>query len=346
MNKFEKEAGDERISLSPNHPAYRGSNALVSVKRLTKHFPVRGGFFGRQKGAVRAVDGVSLEVAPGETLGLVGESGCGKSTLGRVVLRLIEPTAGRISFENRDITFMSQRALRPLRRSMQIIFQDPYSSLNPRMTVRETVGEAMRVHRLVTTAHEESEKVAALLTRVGLRPEHMNRYPHEFSGGQRQRIGIARALAVEPKFIVADEPISALDVSIQAQIVNLLKDLQDELGLSFLFIAHDLKVVQYMSHRVAVMYLGKIVEHAPAEALYEQPLHPYTLALMSAIPVPDPTKKRVRILLEGDVPSPLNPPSGCTFHPRCPIAQKGLCDKEVPELRDLGSGHFAACHLA
>lgn len=346
MNKFEKNLEEDRASLPQNHPAYRGSRELLSIDRLTKYFPVRGGFLSRQKGWVRAVDGVTLNVAPGETVGLVGESGCGKSTLGRVILRLIEPTTGRISFENRDITFMSQRAMRPMRRSMQIIFQDPYSSLNPRMTVRDAVGEAMRVHRLVTTASEESERVAALLTRVGLRPEHMNRYPHEFSGGQRQRIGIARALAVEPKFIVADEPISALDVSIQAQIVNLLKDLQDELRLSFLFIAHDLKVVEYMSHRVAVMYLGRVVEFAKAESLYENPEHPYTRALMSAIPVPDPTKKRVRLILEGDVPSPVHPPTGCTFHPRCPIARKGLCDKEVPELREIHRGHQVACHLA
>jgi oligopeptide/dipeptide ABC transporter ATP-binding protein len=325
---------------------------VVEVENLEKHFPLRGGFFGRGRGAVRAVDGVSFSIAPGETLGLVGESGCGKSTLGRVVLRLLEPTGGRLRFEGNDITTMSQRELRPLRRRMQIIFQDPYSSLNPRLTVRETVGEAMRVHRLVATRREEEEKVAQLLVRVGLRPDQMNRYPHEFSGGQRQRIGIARALAVQPRFIVADEPISALDVSIQAQIVNLLKDLQDELGLSYLFIAHDLKVVEYMSHRVAVMYLGRIVELAPAARLYDDARHPYTRALLSAIPVPDPEKKRVRILLEGDVPSPVAPPPGCTFHPRCPIVEKGLCDREAPPLRpapgscaDTGA-HLVACHKA
>jgi len=332
-------AGRTRAGSSSEGP-------LLSVERLTKHFPVKGGFFGRTTGAVRAVDGVSLEVGDGETLGLVGESGCGKSTLGRVILRLIEPTSGRIAFEGKDLTGQSQRSLRPMRRRMQIIFQDPYSSLNPRMTVRATVGEAMRVHGLVSGAKEEEERVAKLLERVGLRPEHMSRYPHEFSGGQRQRIGIARALAVQPKFIVADEPISALDVSIQAQIVNLLRDLQDELGLSFLFIAHDLKVVQYMSHRVAVMYLGKVVELAPASAIYDGAKHPYTKALLSAIPVPDPTRKRMRILLEGDVPSPINPPSGCHFHPRCPIAEKGLCDVKAPVLRTLGPGHEVSCHKA
>ena len=320
--------------------------ALLDVRSLQKHFPVRGGFWGRVTNAVRAVDDVSFVVRPGETLGLVGESGCGKSTLGRLVLRLIEPSAGKIVFSGQDITTISQRRLRPLRRYMQIIFQDPYSSLNPRMTVRQTVGEAMRVHGLVESRADEEEKVAALLRRVGLRPEHMNRYPHEFSGGQRQRVGIARAIAVRPKFIVADEPISALDVSIQAQIVNLLKDLQEELGLSYLFIAHDLKVVEYMSHRVAVMYLGKIVEIADSASLYESARHPYTRALLSAIPVPDPEKKRVRILLEGDVPSPLHPPKGCAFHPRCPIAEKGLCDVEKPELREIEPGHFAACHKA
>ncbi|HEY8431425.1 MAG TPA: dipeptide ABC transporter ATP-binding protein [Sandaracinaceae bacterium] len=319
---------------------------IVSVERLTKHFPHREGFFGMRRRAVRAVSDVTLEIERGETLGLVGESGCGKSTLGRVILRLIEPTSGRIRFEGKDITDWPARDLRPLRRRMQIIFQDPYSSLNPRMTVRAILGEAMRIHGLVESDAEESERVAALLEKVGLRPEHAGRYPHEFSGGQRQRIGIARALAVEPTFIVADEPISALDVSIQAQIVNLLSDLQEELGLSYLFISHDLKVVELVSRRVAVMYLGRVVELARSEAIYEDPKHPYTKALLSAVPVPDPERKRSRIVLTGDVPSPLDPPPGCHFHPRCPVAKKGLCDREAPELRELSPGHTVACHLA
>jgi oligopeptide transport system ATP-binding protein len=283
---------------------------------------------------------------PGETLGLVGESGCGKSTLGRLLLRLYEPTSGRVYFEGKDITGLSQSALRPFRSKMQIIFQDPYSSLNPRMTVQAALSEALRVHGLVSSASEEQQRIAALLERVGLRPEHGRRYPHEFSGGQRQRIGIARALAVSPSFIVADEPVSALDVSIQAQIVNLLSDLQDELGLSYLFIAHDLHVVEHVSRRVAVMYLGRVVELAPSDQIYHDPRHPYSQALLSAAPEPDPTARKRRVLLEGDVPSPLDPPSGCAFHPRCPISEKGLCDREVPALRALGPGHDVACHLA
>jgi len=320
--------------------------AIVRAESLRKSFrgPSRG--IGRGHAELRAVDGVSLNVMPGETLGLVGESGCGKSTLGRLLLRLHEPTSGRIYFEGTDITDLSQSALRPYRSKMQIIFQDPYSSLNPRMTVRAALSEAIRLHSTVTSASEEEQRIAALLERVGLRPEQMRRYPHEFSGGQRQRIGIARALAVSPSFIVADEPVSALDVSIQAQIVNLLGDLQEELGLSYLFIAHDLHVVEHVSRRVAVMYLGRVVEQATSEQIYSQPRHPYTEALLSAAPDPDPSARKRRLILEGDVPSPLDPPSGCAFHPRCPIAKKGLCDREVPALRILEPGHEVACHLA
>ena len=319
---------------------------ILELEGITKHFIKGGSFLGKKREVVRAVDGVSLSISAAETLGLVGESGCGKSTLGRVVLRLLDPTAGKIVFEGQDITHLGSRALRPMRRRMQIIFQDPYSSLNPRMSVRAIVGEAMHIHGLVRDRSEEEQKVASLLERVGLRPEHMRRYPHEFSGGQRQRIGIARALAVDPRFIVADEPISALDVSIQAQIVNLLRDLQDELGLSYLFVAHDLKVVEYISHRVAVMYLGKIVEIADGVSIYEDPRHPYTKALLSAVPVPDPHRKHQRVVLEGDVPSPIDPPSGCAFHPRCSIAEKGLCDNETPKLAAVADRHQVACHKA
>lgn len=330
---------------APTDASPEKRKTLLQVERLAKFFPVKKGILGRTK-LVRAVDGVTFYVRSSETLGLVGESGCGKSTLGRSVLRLIEPTFGRIVFDGQDITPMSQRQLRPLRRRMQIIFQDPYSSLNPRMTVRAIVSEALRIHKLASGRSEEDAKVEALLKRVGLRPEAMHRYPHEFSGGQRQRIGIARALAVQPDFIVCDEPVSALDVSIQAQIVNLLLDLQDEFKLSYLFISHDLKVVEYVSRRVAVMYLGKIVEVAASASLYEKRHHPYTRALLSAIPVPDPARRRLRILLEGDVPSPIDPPSGCSFHPRCPRAEKGKCDVEVPLLQEIeaGSHHRVACH--
>jgi oligopeptide/dipeptide ABC transporter ATP-binding protein len=317
---------------------------LVRVDNLAKFFPVRQGFFGKLA-FLRAVDGVSLDIARGETLGLVGESGCGKSTLGRTILRLIEPTYGRVVYDGREVVPMGADELRALRRKVQIIFQDPYSSLNPKMTVRQIVGEALAIHKLVRGAREAEVRVAELLAKVGLPRDAMKRYPHEFSGGQRQRIGIARALAVEPEFIVCDEPISALDVSIQAQIVNLLQDLQEEFGLTFLFISHDLKIVEYMSHRVAVMYLGKIVEIASAGDLFEKRHHPYTRALLSAIPVPDPAHRRLRIVLEGDVPSPLDPPTGCAFHPRCPRAETGTCDKQTPELRELvaGSRHWVAC---
>jgi oligopeptide transport system ATP-binding protein len=321
---------------------------LLATDRLAKYFPVEGGvgrWFGKESKLVRAVDGVSLRVRRGETLGLVGESGCGKSTLGRLILRLIEPTYGRILYDGQDILPLSQSELRPLRRKMQIIFQDPYSSLNPRMTVRQIVGEAIQIHKLAATRKDEEARVAHLLEQVGLRPEAMGRYPHEFSGGQRQRIGIARALAVEPEFIVCDEPISALDVSIQGQIVNLLMDLQDQLGLSYLFISHDLQIVRHVSHRVAVMYLGRIVEQGPADDLYEQPFHPYTRALLGAAPSLDPTHKRLRILLEGDIPSAIEPPSGCAFHPRCPRVEKGKCDVDTPALAELekGTSHRVAC---
>ena len=317
---------------------------LLSVRGLKKHFPIRGGILSREVDRVHAVDGVSFAIAPGETLGLVGESGCGKSTLGRCILRLIEPSAGEVWFQGQDVTKMAGEALRALRRDMQIIFQDPFASLNPRHTVGGIIGEALIIHALVKGRRAMEERVVQLLETVGLQPEHMRRFPHEFSGGQRQRIGIARALAVEPKLIVCDEPVSALDVSIQAQVINLLEDLQEKFGLTYLFIAHDLSVVEHISDRVAVMYLGRVVEVATAEELYANPLHPYTEALLSAVPIPDPKVKRRRIVLQGDVPNPIHPPSGCHFHTRCPIAQ-ARCSVEAPVLKSAGGRHQVSCHF-
>jgi oligopeptide transport system ATP-binding protein len=320
------------------------SAPLLAVKGLEKRFPIAGGLLGRTREHVHAVDGVSFEVAEGETLGLVGESGCGKSTTGRCILRLIEPSAGEIRFDGRDVRAMAPRELRSLARGMQIIFQDPFASLNPRMTVGSIIGEALTIHGLARSAREYDERVASLLQTVGLNPDYRRRYPHEFSGGQRQRIGIARALAVSPRLIVCDEPVSALDVSIQAQVINLLEDLQQRFGLAYLFIAHDLSVVEHISRRVAVMYLGRIVELASSHELYRSPKHPYTEALLSAVPVPDPAAKKKRIVLQGDVPNPIRPPPGCHFHPRCPHAMD-RCRAEAPALREVSPGHLAACHL-
>src|SRR5689334_19133908 len=311
---------------------------LLRVKELVKNFAVGGGFLGRDADTVHAVDRVSFEIGAGETLGLVGESGSGKSTTGRCILRLIEPTAGEVWFEGRNVTELSIADFRSLCRDMQIIFQDPFASLNPRMTVGAIIGEALTIHKLAPSRQAFTERVVELLETVGLQPDHMRRYPHEFSGGQRQRIGIARALAVEPKLIVCDEPVSALDVSIQAQVINLLEDLQAQFGLAYLFIAHDLSVVEHISRRVAVMYLGRIVEIASARELYASPLHPYTEALLSAVPIPDPKVKRQRIRLRGEVPSPLHPPSGCHFHNRCPVAQFPLCKTETPALKQSADG--------
>jgi oligopeptide transport system ATP-binding protein len=318
---------------------------LLRIRGVKKYFPIKEGIvFKRETARVHAVDDVSLDLQPGETVGLVGESGCGKSTLGRCVIRLHDLTAGAIEFDGRDISSLSRKQLRPLRREIQMVFQDPYASLNPRKRVGTIISDPMRIHgvgdRQVTKARTQE-----LLARVGLSPEHYNRYPHEFSGGQRQRIGVARALALNPKLIVADEPVSALDVSIQAQVVNLLDDLQDEFDLTYLFIAHDLAVVRHVSDRIAVMYLGKIVEVSPADELYRRPVHPYTEALLSAVPIPDPdqSEQRERIVLEGDVPSPITPPSGCRFHPRCRYATE-ICAREEPPLVEHGGGHLAACH--
>ena len=317
--------------------------SLLRVHNLKKYFSLRSGLFSPTKEYLRAVDGVSLEISSGETLGLVGESGCGKSTLGRCILRLMEPTAGEVYFNGTNIMALAAEPLRHLRREMQMVFQDPFASLNPRIKVGSIVGEGLKIHRLAK-AQEQKGMVIELLRRVGLSENAYGRYPHEFSGGQRQRIGIARALAVGPRFIVADEPVSALDVSIQAQIINLLQDLQEELGLAYLFISHDLRVVQHVSHQVAIMYLGKIVELAPSKDLYAHPCHPYTRALLSAIPVPDPRRSQERIALAGDVPSPINPPSGCAFHPRCPFAEE-RCRREEPPLRAGSREHAVACHI-
>jgi len=316
---------------------------LIEVENLKKHYPVRSGLWGRVRASVKAVDGVSLKIMEGETLGVVGESGCGKTTLGRLLLRLVEATEGRVVYQGRDVLNVGTRQMRELRRSMQIIFQDPYSSLNPRMTVSGIIGEALKIHELVPPERIDA-RVAELMELVGLQPSYARRYPHEFSGGQRQRIGIARALAVEPKFIVADEPVSALDVSIQAQIINLLQDLQRDLGLTYLFIAHDLSVVRHISDRIAVMYLGRIVELADRDELYAHPSHPYTKALLSAVPVPEPGASTQRVVLEGDVPNPASVPPGCPFHPRCP-EKRDRCTQTVPQLVDLGNGHQTACLL-
>ncbi len=322
-------------------------DVLLDVRDLVKHFPVGGGLLGGARGTVRAVDGVSFTIHRGETLGLVGESGCGKTTTGRCILQLERPTSGQVIFEGRDLTTLDDAALRTVRRKIQVIFQDPYSSLNPRMTVGQIIAEPLAVHGIVSGSTARRDRVRDLLRRVGLLPQHAQRYPHELSGGQRQRVGVARALAMEPSMIVCDEPVSALDVSIQAQIINLLEDLQAEYGLTYLFIAHDLAVVRHISDRVVVMYLGKIAEIADRKSLYDDPMHPYTKALLAAVPIPDPEveARRERVVLRGEVPSPLNPPSGCVFHPRCPIAVD-RCQVAVPSLREIRQRHWTACDLA
>src|SRR5713226_2093848 len=317
--------------------------SLLEIRDLKKHFPMGEGLFSRNKGVVKAVDGVSLTVEEGETLGIVGESGCGKSTLGRTILRLIEPTSGEVYFQGKNLVAMSQRELREMRRQMQIIFQDPYASLNPRMRVGDIVGEGLEIHKLAR-GKAKRDRVIELLHQVGLREDHYGRYPHEFSGGQRQRIGIARALAVNPKFIVADEPVSSLDVSIQAQIINLLQELQEKMHLTYFFISHDLRVVEHISHRVAIMYLGKIVEIAKSDTIYQDAKHPYTRALLASVPMPDTRRKKEHFILQGDVPSPVHPPPGCTFHPRCAY-REDICDKTEPPLDFDADGHGVACHV-